>query len=230
MFEPRKYMKYGKKYRKAAENIDKKKLYEVSEAVKILKANPIAKFDESIEIHVKTTVDPKKGDQQVRGTLVLPHGTGKSKKVAVITSSSQDEAKKAGADLVGGEELIEKFAKKIEFDVLVATPEMMPKLARVAKILGPKGLMPNPKTETVTTKVKEAVEALKKGKLAFKNDASANIHSLVGKMSFEEKQLEENIKIFIENIEKARPATFKGKFISNITVCSTMGAGLKIKS
>jgi len=223
-------MKYGKKYRKAAENIDKKKLYEVSEAVKILKASPIAKFDESIEIHVKTTVDPKKGDQQVRGTLVLPHGTGKSKKVAVITSTAQDEAKKAGADLVGGEELIEKIGKKIEFDVLVATPEMMPKLAKVAKILGPKGLMPNPKTETVTTKIKEAVEALKKGKLAFKNDASANIHSLVGKMSFEEKQLEENIKTFIENIQKTKPATFKGRFISNITVCSTMGAGLKIKS
>lgn len=222
-------MKYGKKYRAAAEKIDKNKLYEISEAVKIIKGSKIAKFDESVEIHVKTNTDPKKGDQQVRGTLVLPHGTGKSKKVAVITSTSQDEAKKAGADLVGGEELIEKIAKKIDFDVLVATPEMMPKLAKVAKVLGPKGLMPNPKTETVTTKVKEAVEALKKGKLAFKNDDSSNVHSIVGKMSFEEKQLTENIKTFIENIEKAKPASLKGKFLSNVTVCSTMGAGLKIK-
>ena len=223
-------MKYGKKYRAAAKKIDKKKIYEISEAVKLIKENKIAKFDESVEIHIKTVIDPKKGDQQVRGIVVLPHGTGKIKKVAVITESAQDEAKKAGADLVGGEELIEKIAKKIDFDVLVATPEMMPKLAKVAKILGPKGLMPNPKTETVTTKVKEAVEALKKGKIAYKNDDSANVHSVIGKISFEESQLVENVKIFIENIEKSRPTTIKGKFITNITLCSTMGVGLKIKS
>lgn len=223
-------MKYGKKYRAAAEKMDKKKIYEISEAVKLIKENKIAKFDESVEAHIKTNVDPKKGDQQVRGTVVLPHGTGKSKKVAVITETAQDEAKKAGADIVGGEEMIEKITKKIDFDVLVATPEMMPKLAKVAKILGPKGLMPNPKTETVTTKIKEAVESLKKGKVAFKNDDSANVHSIIGKISFEESQLVENIKTFIESIEKARPTTIKGKFLVNITICSTMGVGLKIKS
>jgi len=222
-------MKHGKKYRAAVEKVDKNKVYEIAEAVKIIKENKIAKFDESVEIHVKTNVDPKKGDQQVRGTVSLPHGTGKSKKVAVITSTSQDEAKKAGADLVGGEEMIDKIAKKIDFDVLVATPEMMPKLAKVAKILGPKGLMPNPKTETVTTKIKETIEALKKGKVAFKNDDSANVHSLVGKISFEENKLAENIKTFIESLEKAKPASVKGKFLVNITLCSTMGAGLKIK-
>ena len=194
-----------------------------------MKENKIAKFNESVEVHIKTNVDTKKGDQQIRGTVILPHGTGKSKIVAVITSTSEKEAKEAGADIVGGEELIEKFSKKINFDVLVATPEMMPKLAKVAKILGPKGLMPNPKTETVTTKIKETVEALKKGKAAFKNDDTSNIHQPVGKISFEDNKLVENIKAFIEAIEKSKPATFKGKLIANITVCSTMGRGIRIK-
>jgi large subunit ribosomal protein L1 len=222
-------MKRGKKYRGVAEKIEKDKIYSIEEAIKFIKENKIAKFDESVEIHVKTNVDPKKGDQQVRGTVILPHGTGNSKKVAVITSTHQDEAKKGGADIVGGEELIEKIAKKIDFDVLVATPEMMPKLAKVAKILGPKGLMPNPKTETVTTKIKETVEALKKGKAAYKNDDSANIHLVVGKVSFEENKLAENIKTFVENLEKSKPAVVKGKFLINLTLCSTMGAGLRIK-
>lgn len=221
-------MQHGKKYRAAAEKIEKDKIYSLEEAVKFIKENKIAKFDESVEVHVKTNVDPKKGDQQVRSTVALPHGTGKTKRVAVITSTSVDEAKAAGADIVGGEELIEKFAKKIDFDVLVATPEMMPKLAKVAKILGPKGLMPNPKTETVTTKIKEAVEALKKGRAAFKNDDSANVHQAVGKLSFEDAKLIENIKAFIGAVEKAKPDAFKGKLISNITICSTMGKGVKI--
>ncbi|PIP27359.1 MAG: 50S ribosomal protein L1 [Candidatus Moranbacteria bacterium CG23_combo_of_CG06-09_8_20_14_all_39_10] len=221
-------MQHGKKHRAAAQKIDKNKVYSLEEAVKLMKENKLAKFDESVEVHIKTNVDPKKGEQQVRGTVALPHGTGKTKRVAVITSTSEKEAKEAGADIVGGEELIEKFAKKIDFDVLVATPEMMPKLAKVAKILGPKGLMPNPKTETVTTKIKEAVEALKKGRAAFKNDDSANVHQAVGKLSFEDAKLIENIKVFIEAIEKAKPAAFKGKLITNITVCSTMGNGIKI--
>ena len=222
-------MKHGKKYRAAAEKIDKNMTYSLEEAVKMMKDGKIAKFDESVEVHIKTNVDPKKGEQQVRSTVVLPHGTGKSKIVAVITSTSVDEAKLAGADIVGGEELIEKFAKKIDFDVLVATPEMMPKLAKVAKILGPKGLMPNPKTETVTTKIKEAVEALKKGRAAFKNDDSANIHQAVGRLSFEDAKIIENIKAFVEAVEKAKPAAFKGKLILNITVCSTMGNGIRVK-
>lgn len=211
-----------------AQKVEANKIYSIEEAVKIVKEIKTAKFDESVEIHVKTNIDPKKGDQNVRGTVILPHGTGKTKKVAVITSTSQDEAKKAGADLVGGEDMIDKISKKIDFDILVATPEMMPKLAKVAKILGPKGLMPNPKTETVTTKIKETVAALKKGKAAYKNDDSGNVHQLVGKVSFDDSKLVENIKTFIENLEKNKPAGLKGKLIGGITVCSTMGQGVKI--
>jgi large subunit ribosomal protein L1 len=221
-------MKRGKKYRAAAEKIDSNKIYSIEEAVKILKENPIAKFDEAVEIHIKTNIDPKKGEQQVRGTVVLPHGTGKTKKIAVVTSTQAEAAKKAGADIVGGEEIIEKLAKKINFDILVATPEMMPKLAKVAKILGPKGLMPNPKSETVTTKITETVIALKKGKAAFKNDDTGNIHQVVGKISFTFKQLQENIQIFLTTLEKFKPTGLKGKFISGITICSTMGKGIKI--
>jgi len=221
-------MQHGKKHRTAAEKIDKDKIYSLEEAVKLMKENKIAKFDETVEVHIKTSVDPKKGDQQIRGTVSLPHGTGKTKRVAVITSTSAEEAKAAGADIVGGEEMIEKFAKKIDFDVLVATPEMMPKLAKAARVLGPKGLMPNPKTETVTTKIKEAVEALKKGRAAFKNDDSANIHQSVGKLSFDETKLVENIKFFIETVGKAKPVSFKGRLILNITICSTMGNGIKV--
>lgn len=221
-------MKRGKKYRAAAEKIDRNKAYSIEEAAKLIEENKTAKFDESVEIHVKTNIDPKKGEQQVRGTVTLPHGTGKTKKIAVITSTAEKEAKEAGADIVGGEEMIDKIAKKINFDILVATPEMMPKLAKVAKILGPKGLMPNPKTETVTTKIKETVAALKKGKSAFKNDDTGNIHQVVGKISFGHQKLAENIKAFIDNLEKNKPAGLKGKLIANITVCSTMGQGIKI--
>ncbi len=221
-------MQRGKKYKVAAEKIDSNKIYSIEEAVKILKENPMAKFDEAIEIHVKTNIDPKKGEQQVRGTVVLPHGTGKTKRIAVVTSTQAEAAKKAGADIVGGEEIIEKLAKKINFDILVATPEMMPKLAKVAKILGPKGLMPNPKSETVTTKIAETVAALKKGKAAFKNDDTGNIHQVVGKISFAGEQLQENIQTFLTTMEKSKPAELKGKFISGITICSTMGKGIKI--
>jgi large subunit ribosomal protein L1 len=228
-------MKHGKKYRAVAEKIDRNKVYTLEEAVKLAKENKIAKFDESVEVHVRTNVDPKKGDQQVRSTVDLPHGTGKTKRIAVITSTSQKDAKEAGADIVAGEEFIEDiksgkaFAKGKGFDILVATPEMMPKLGPVAKILGPKGLMPNPKTDTVTTKIKETVAALKKGKAAFKNDNSGNIHQAVGKLSFDDDKLIENIKKFIEAVEKAKPAGFKGKLIGNITICSTMGVGLRIQ-
>jgi large subunit ribosomal protein L1 len=227
-------MKHGKKYRAAEEKVDKNKIYPLEEAVKLIRENKTAKFDESVEVHIKTNIDPKKGDQQIRGTVDLPHGTGKTKRVAVITSTHQDEAKKAGADIVGGEEMIEKIksGKALSgekgFDVLVATPEMMPKLASVAKILGPKGLMPNPKTDTVTVKIKETVAALKKGKAAFKNDNTGNVHQITGKVSFEEDKLVENIKVFIEAVEKAKPSGFKGKMIANITICSTMGQGIKM--
>jgi large subunit ribosomal protein L1 len=218
----------GKKYRKLAEKIEKNQLYSIEEAVKIIKENPLANFDESLEVHLKTSIDAKKGDQQVRGTVILPHGTGKTKRVAVITSTQAEQAKRAGADLIGGEELIEKLAKKINFDILVATPEMMPKLAKVAKILGPKGLMPNPKSETVTAKVEETVTALKKGKAAFKNDDTGNLHQVVGKISFTQEQLTQNIRTFLASVEKAKPSGLKGKFISRAFVCSTMGKSLKI--
>lgn len=226
-------MKHGKKYRSIAEKVDRSKIYGLEEAVKIVKENKLAKFDESVEVHVKTNIDPKKGDQQIRGTVNLPHGTGKSKRVAVITSTHEKEAKEAKADLVGGEDLIEnikngKLFEKGGFDVLVATPEMMPKLAPVAKILGPKGLMPNPKTETVTTKIKETVEALKKGKASFKNDSSGNVHQVVGKVSFEDEKLLENIRKFMESLEKTKPAGLKGKMIRNVSLCSTMGVGIRV--
>lgn len=229
-----KNMSHGKKYRAVAEKLDKNKTYPIDEALKLVKGNKIAKFDESVEVHIKLDVDPKKGDQQMRGTVVLPYGTGKSKKVAVITSTKAKEAKDAGADIIGGEELIEKiksgkiFSGKDKFDILVATPEMMPKLAPVAKILGPKGLMPSPKTETVTDKIKETVEMLKKGKISFKNDDTSNIHQVIGKISFEESKLAENFKTFIEAVRKAKPASVKGKFILSVSVCSTMGPGMKI--
>jgi large subunit ribosomal protein L1 len=224
------YMKHGKKYRSILEKIEKDKKYSIEEAVKILKDGKIAKFDESVEVHIKTNIDPKKGDEQVRGSIVLPNGIGKSKKVAVITSTKTKEAEKAGAEIVGGEELIEKFsAGKLEgFDILIATPEMMPKLAKVAKILGPRGLMPSPKTETVTDKIEEAVAQIKKGKLSFKNDNQGNLHQIIGKISLEESKLAENYKSFFDAIQKAKPAALKGKFITSITVCSTMSPGIKI--
>lgn len=222
-------MKRGKKYKQAFEKIDKDKKYPVEEAVKIIKENKIAKFDESVEIHVKLAIDPKKGEQQVRGTVVLPNGTGKTKKVAVITSAKAKEAKDAGADIVDGEEMIEKIKNnKIQFDVLLATPEMMPKLAQIAKILGPRGLMPSPKTETVTDKIKEAVGMLKKGKVNFKNDDGSNVHQIVGKVSFDENKLKENIESFLDALQKAKPQSLKGKYIISVSICSTMGPGLKI--
>jgi large subunit ribosomal protein L1 len=227
-------MTHGKKYRAVAEKIDRNKVYSLEEAVRIVKENKIAKFDESIEVHIKTNIDVKKGDQQIRGTVELPHGAGKSKVIAVITSTHQKDAKEAGADMVFGEELIEKiksgkaFLGKEKFDILVATPEMMMKLAPVAKILGPKGLMPNPKTETVTTKIKDVVLALKRGKATFKNDDTGNVHQAVGRISFTEEKIVENIKAFISALEKAKPSGFKGKMIANIVICSTMGLGLKI--
>ncbi len=229
MYGPRKNMRRGKKYKGVAEKIEKK-VYSVEEGLALVKENKVAKFDESIEVHVKTGIDPKKGDQQLRGSVVFPHGTGKTKKIAVITSTKAKEAKDAKADVVMGEEMIDEIKKgKIEFDVLVATPEMMPKLAQIAKILGPKGLMPNPKTDTVTDKIKEAVEMLKKGKVSFKNDNTGNVHQVIGKISFSEAQLKENLEAFIDALEKAKQEAVKGKLITKIVICSTMGPGVEIR-
>lgn len=224
-------MKRGKKYQAVAVKVEKGKAYSVEEALKLAAETKTAKFDESVEVHIKLTIDTKKGDEQVRGAVVLPHGVGKTKTIAVITSTKTKDAEAAGADLVGGEELIEKIknGKAGNFDVLVASPEMMPKLAQVAKILGPRGLMPSPKTETVTEKIKEAVEMLKKGKMSFKNDNTGNVHQVIGKTSFEAAKLNENYVAFIDAIQKAKPAGVKGKYIASISVCSTMGPGIKVE-
>lgn len=224
-------MQRGKKYRQAAEKREETKQYSAEEALKLVKENKTAKFDESVEVHMKLAIDPKKGEEMARGTVVLPHGTGRTKKVAVITTTKTQEAKEAGADLVGGEELIEKIknGKMDSVDVIVASPEMMPKLATVAKILGPRGLMPSPKTETVTDKIKAAVENIKKGKVNFKNDVQGNIHQVIGKTSFGEKELQENFKTFLEAVQKSKQSAVKGKYVVSVTVCSTMGPGVKIQ-
>lgn len=227
-----KHMKQGKKYRATLEKREDK-MYEVAEALQFIINNKLAKFDESVEVHMHLNIDPKKGDQQIRGTIALPHGTGKQKKIAVITTTAQSEAKEAGADIVGGEELIEDIKSgkffALNCDILVATPEMMMKLAPMAKVLGPKGMMPSPKTETVTVKVKEAIEALKKGRVNYKNDNTGNIHQSIGKISFGVDKLKENLESFVDIVTKAKPESVKGKFVVSLTVCSTMGPGLRIQ-
>ncbi|HPN54424.1 MAG TPA: 50S ribosomal protein L1 [Candidatus Moranbacteria bacterium] len=223
-------MQRGKKYKAIAEKVEKNKLYKAEEAFSLVKEGKVAKFDESVEIHVRLGIDPKKGEQQVRAAVVLPHGIGKTKKIGVVTSTKAKEAQEAGADIVGAEDLIEKIknSKVNNIDIFVASPEMMPKLAQVAKILGPRGLMPSPKTETVTDKIKETVEMLKKGKISFKNDSAAVIHQVIGKKSFDVKKLEENYVAFMEAVSKAKPAGTKGKYIISVSVCSTMGPGVKV--
>jgi len=202
----------------------------ISEAIKAVKEGAKAKFDESVEAHVRLDIDPKKSDQQVRGVAALPHGTGKSVKIVVFTTTQKKEAEAAGAEIIGGEELITKIKSsgKIEADIAIATPEIMPRLGAIAKILGPKGLMPNPKNQTVTPKVKEIIESLKKGRADFKNDNSGNIHQMIGKISFDDVKLEENFKVFLDAVRKAKPEAVKGKFVKNVSICSTMGKSIGI--
>ncbi len=208
---------------------DQNKSYPIDEAFKLVKENAKAKFDESVEVHIRLGIDPKKGEQQVRATAVLPHGTGKTKKIAVFTENEK-EAKEAGADIVGGKELIQKIKTKgvIDFDIAVATPEIMKDLAQIAKILGPKGLMPSPKSETVTKNVKKIVKDLKGGKITFKNDETSNIHQAIGKVSWDTKKLKENFEAFLEAVKRARPAGVKGSYIKQVVLCSTMGPGVKV--
>ncbi|MEK9129831.1 MAG: 50S ribosomal protein L1 [Patescibacteria group bacterium] len=209
---------------------DQKK-YNLIEALELIKKNKKAKFDESIEAHLKLGIDVKKGDQQVRGTAILPHGTGKTKKIAVFSEKDDEinEIKKMGI-LAGGEDLIEEIKKteKCDFEVAIATPEMMKSLPKIARILGPKGLMPSPKTETVTTNIKRTIEELQKGKITFKNDDSGNIHQAIGKISWPIEKLQENFDIFLEIVKKGKPIKSKGVFIKNIALCSTMGKSVKI--
>lgn len=225
-------MKRSKRYQELAQKIDKTKSYPVASAIKLVKETGATKFDSSVEIHVRLGIDTGKSDQQVRGAITLPHGTGKTKKIVAFVSPEKDkEAKEAGADLVGGQDLIDEIKKtgKANFDIAVATPDMMPKLAVVARLLGPRGLMPSPKNETITTNLKKTIGELKKGKINFKNDDTANVHQIIGKVSFTEKQLLENYEVFFNALKKARPSSAKGNYIENITLASTMGPGVKVQ-
>ena len=197
----------------------------------MLEKFPKAKFDESLEIHIKLAIDAKKGEQQIKGTAVLPHGTGKTIRIAAFTEIQQKEAQAAGADIVGGEELVNEIAKKEElnFDVAVATPEMMPKLAKIAKILGPKGLMPNAKTQTVGTQITNLIKDLKKGKVSFKNDKGGNLHQLLGKTSFGKDKLKENTEEFLKELQTAKPTVIKGKLIKKAFLSTTMSPAVRIK-
>lgn len=220
-----------KRLKKAVQGVDLSKLYTLEEAIKLAKKTATERFDSSIEVHVKTGIDPKKGDQVIRASVVLPHGVGKTKKIAVFAEGEKaQEAESAGADLVGGQELIAQIKQfgKADFDVAIATPDMMKHIAAVAKILGPKGLMPSPKNETVTSNVKAAIEAVKKGKITFKNDDSANVHQVIGKKSFDDEKLAENLASFLETLKKSKPATAKGTYIKSITLSSSMGPGIKV--
>lgn len=221
---------HGKKYVEALEKVDKTKSYSPSEAIEILKDLSKRKFDETVETVVRLNIDAKKTDMNIRSSLVLPNGTGKNKKVLVITKNSAEDATKAGADFVGEMDMIEKIEKEnwFDFDIIVATPEMMPSLGKIGKILGPKGLMPNPKLGTVTTNVKVAVENIKKGQIEFKNDNDGNVHAIIGKLSFKEGALEENLNAFITELNKLKPNGVKGAYIKNISISSTMSPGLKI--
>ena len=224
-------MKRGKKYVEAAKAIDRGTLYDVADAVALVKKTAVAKFDETIEAHIRTGCDGRHADQQIRGAVVLPHGTGKTVRILVFAKDAKaEEAKAAGADFVGGEELIPKIQNEnwFEFDVVVATPDMMGVVGRLGRVLGPKGLMPNPKAGTVTMDVTKAIQEIKAGKIEYRLDKTNIIHVPVGKASFTEEQLADNFQTLIDAINKARPAAVKGQFLKSVTLTSTMGPGVKI--
>lgn len=224
-------MKKGKKYLEAASKVDRTKLYSVEDAIKLVKETSTAKFDESVELVLRLNLDTKKADQQLRSATVLPNGIGKTKTVLVLARGEQAKAaKEAGADFVGDMDMIEKIEKEnwFGFDTMIATPDMMPALGKIGRVLGPKGLMPNPKTGTVTMDTKKAVEEVKKGRVEYRTDSYGNVHALVGKASFDEKKLIENIDAFVSLMLKSKPSTVKGKYVKNISVSTTMGPGIKI--
>ena len=224
-------MKKGKRYEEALKKVDKQKLYTKEEAVKLVKETSYANFDASVEVAMNLNLDTKKADQQLRGAVVLPNGTGKTKKVLVLAKGEAAKAaKEAGADYVGDTDMIEKIQKEnwFEFDSLIATPDMMPALGKIGRILGPKGLMPNPNTGTVTMDTKKAVEEVKKGRVEYRTDSYGNVHALIGKVSFDDEKLIENLKTFVNLIIKSKPSVVKGTFVKNISVSSTMGPGIKI--
>ena len=220
----------GRLYVEASKCVDKNKLYTPEEAVKLVKSLSKRKFDETVEVAMNLNVDTTKSDQQVRSSFTLPNGTGKTKRVLVVTKTKAEEAKNAGADFVGDDDIIEKIVKEnwFDFDVMVATPEMMVSLGKIGKILGPKGLMPNPKTGTVTTNVSDAIANIRKGMVEYRADSNGNVHALVGKVSFDEDKLTENLVSFINEVIKNKPTGVKGSFVKNISISSTMGPGVKI--
>ena len=225
-------MKHGKKYNEALKSYDKAVQYDMKDAIAQVKKNATAKFDETVEVHIRTGCDGRHADQQIRGAVVLPHGTGKSVRVLVFAKDAKaDEAKAAGADFVGGEELIPKIQNEgwFEYDVVVATPDMMGVVGRLGRVLGPKGLMPNPKAGTVTMDVAKAIEDIKAGKIEYRLDKANIIHVPVGKASFSEEDLKDNFQSLMGAIIKARPSAVKGAFIKSITLAPTMGPGVKVK-
>jgi len=225
--------KRSKKYTEAVSKIEKSKVYTKEEAVKLVKETSTSKFDGSIEIAIRLNLDTKKADQQLRGAIVLPKGTGKSNKVLVVARGPKAaEAKEAGADFVGDTDILEKIEKEnwFEFDTMIATPDMMPLLGKLGKVLGPKGLMPNPKTGTVTMDIKKAVEEVKAGRVEYRTDTFGNVHGVIGKVSFSEADLLENLEAFMGQILKIKPSTVKGDYIKNISISSTMGPGIKIEN
>ncbi len=223
-------MKRGKNYQDSVKSYDKMNLFDPEEAVKICKETAKAKFDETIELSVKLGVDPRHADQQVRGAVVLPHGTGKTVRVLVLAKGDKaKEAQDAGADFVGAEEMVEKIQKEswFDYDVIVATPDMMGQIGRIGKILGPKGLMPNPKSGTVTMEVEKAINDIKAGKVEYRVDKTAIIHVPIGKKSFSEDQLRENLKAIMDAIVKAKPSAAKGTYLKSVVLSATMGPGVK---
>ena len=226
-------MKHGKKYNEVAKLVDRSKLYDKEEAIALVKQTATAKFDETIEAHIRTGCDGRHADQQIRGAVVLPHGTGKKDRILVFCRENKmEEAKAAGADYVGGEELIPRIQNEgwLDFDVVVATPDMMGVVGRLGRVLGPKGLMPNPKAGTVTMDLTKAVNEIKAGKIEYRLDKTNIIHVPVGKASFSEEQLTENFSALMEAIIKARPAAVKGQFLKSVTLTSTMGPGVKLNA
>ena len=224
-------MKYGKKYVDSVKAFDLTKQYEINEAMNVVLETAKAKFDETIEMHVRLGVDPRQADQQVRGVLVLPHGTGKTKRVLVIAKGAKaDAAQAAGADFVGAEELIAKIQNEnwFDFDVMITTPDMMGMVGRIGRVLGPKGLMPNPKSGTVTMDVERAIKEVKAGKVEYRLDKTAIIHCPIGKKSFGQEKLVENFTALYDAIVKAKPAAAKGQYVKSVTVTSTMGPGVKV--
>ena len=223
--------KQGKKYVEASSKVERNKVYSLEEAIKLVKETSITKFDSTVEVAIKANVDTKVNDQNLRGAVVLPNGTGKNKRILVLAKGkAAEEAIAAKADYVGEKDLIEKIEKEswFDYDVIVATPEMMPILGKIGKILGPKGLMPNPKVGTVTVNPAKAVEDIKKGMIEFKTDSFGNIHSFIGKVSFNEKKLMENLIFLVNTINKTKPVSVKGNLINRITISTTMGPGIKV--